>query len=153
MIIRKIRVIQIYTEEIIAKLDSGKSFDDVTAEYENTDVTEEVKFDSFEASKYAANYVNASKSLEAGQYTKQAVKTDYGYHVIYCVSKVAEKPSLDQVKDKIVNVLAEDLEEEDQYIRYKALIKLREENNVKFKDKNYDEQYKEYCDQVNGNED
>lgn len=137
--------------EIIAKLNSGKSFDDVSSEYAETDVTEEVNFDSFEASNYAESYVTAAKALEVGTYTKDAIKTDYGYHVIYCVSK-AEKPSLDQAKDKIVQALEKDLEEEDQYIRYKALIKLREENNVKFKDSNFEKQYKEYCDQVNGTE-
>ena len=137
--------------EIIAKLNSGKSFDEVSKEYAETEITEDVNFDSFEASLYAANYVNAAKSLEVGAYTKEAVKTDYGYHVIYCVSK-AEKPTLDQATDKIINALESDLEEEDQYIRYKALIKLREENNVKFKDKNYQEQYKDYCNQINGNE-
>ena len=33
--------------------------------------------------------------------------------------------------------------------RYKALIKLREDYKVKFKDKKYQEEYKEYCDQIN----
>ena len=56
-----------------------------------------------------------------------------------------------QAEDDIVELLAQDIEAEDQYIRYKALIKLREDNDVKFKDKKYEEEYKEYCDQVNGN--
>ena len=40
------------------------------------------------------------------------------------------------------------MEEEDNYIRYKALIKLREDNNLKFKDSRYEEQYKKYCEQA-----
>ena len=135
--------------EVIAKLNSGTSFDEVSKEYSDTAVTEEVKFNSFEASNYAESYVNASESLQVGEYTKEAVKTDYGYHVIYCVSK-DEKPSLEQAENDIVEVLSKDLEAEDQYIRYKALIKLREDNKVKFKDKKFEEEYKKYCDQING---
>ena len=48
--------------------------------------------------------------------------------------------------------LGADLEAEDQYIRYKALIKLREDNGLKFKDSKFKEEYKEYCDQINGTE-
>ena len=136
--------------EIIEKLNSGTSFDEVSNEYSSTAVTEEVKFNSFEASNYAEGYVNASKALQVGEYTKEAVKTDFGYHVIYCVSK-EEKPTLEQAENDIIEILAKDLETEDQYIRYKALIKLREDNKVKFKDKKFEEEYKEYCDQINGN--
>ncbi|MBO4815833.1 MAG: peptidylprolyl isomerase [Clostridia bacterium] len=135
--------------EVIAKLNSGTSFDEVSKEYSDTAVTEEVKFNSFEAPNYAESYVNASKALQVGEYTKEAVKTDYGYHVIYCVSK-DEKPTLEQAENDIVEALSQDLEAEDQYIRYKALIKLREDNDVKFKDKKFEEEYKKYCDQING---
>ena len=42
------------------------------------------------------------------------------------------------------------MEKADPYIRYKALIKLREENGLKFKDEKYKEEYKKYCDEING---
>lgn len=135
--------------EIIGKLNSGISFDDVANEYTGKIVFENVDFDSFNASSYAEGYVSASKALEVGAYTKEAVKTDFGYHIIYCISK-EEKPSLEQVKDDIVELLGQGLEESDQYIRYKALIKLREENGVKFIDSKYEKEYNEYCEQING---
>lgn len=134
--------------EIIAKLSSGTSFDDVAKEYSDNIVTENVDFDSFSESSLEENYVEASKSLEKDSYTKEPVKTSYGYHVIYCVNK-EEKPTFEQVENEIVEKLGEDLEEEDQYIRYKALIKLREDNKLTFKDSKFKEEYKEYCDQVN----
>ena len=137
-------------KEIISKLDSGTSFEDIEKEYEGQVIAENISFDGFETSAYESSFVDASKSLEAGAYTKEPVKTSYGYHVIYCISK-EDKPSLEQAENSIVEILAQDLEEQDQYIRYKALIKLREENNVQFKDEKYAEQYKEYCDQVNKN--
>lgn len=134
--------------EIIAKLNEGTSFDDVATEYKNQVTTENVDFDNFDASSLAETYVEASKSLEKDSYTTEAVKTDYGYHIIYCINK-ADKPSLEEVENDIVEILGEDLEAEDEYIRYKALVKLREDYNLKFKNKDLEEDYKEYCEQVN----
>ena len=84
-------------------------------------------------------------------FTTEAVLTDFGYHIIYCVNK-DEKPTLEEAENDIVEKLGETLEEEDQYIRYKALIKLREDNGLKFKDSKYKEEYKKYCDEINGTE-
>jgi len=134
--------------EILAKLNEGTSFDDVASQYADSAISEEVDFDSFTAATFAENYVEASKNLEKDAYTKEAVKTDYGYHIIYCVNK-ADKPSLEESTNDIVEILAENLEVEDQNLRYKALIKFREDNNLKFEDKDLAEDYKEYCEQVN----
>lgn len=138
--------------EILAKLKKGTSFDDVAKEYEDKVITENVDFDSFSADTLATAYVEASKKLEKDTYTTKAVKTNYGYHIIYCTNK-ADKPALEEIENDIVEILGEDLEAEDQYIRYKALIKLREDNNLKFKDKDLEADYKEYCEQVNPTED
>lgn len=138
--------------EIIAKLNEGTSFDDVANEYADSVISEEVDFDSFTASSLAETYVEASKNLEKDTYTKEAVKTDYGYHIIYCINK-ADKPSLEEATNNIVEILSADLESEDEYSRYKALIELREDNNLKFKDESLQEDYKEYCEQVNPTED
>ncbi len=137
--------------EILAKLKDGKSFDEVAEEYKDKIVSENVEFDNFTENTLAQTYVEASKKLNKDEYTTEAVKTDYGYHVIYCIDK-ADKPSLEEVEDDIVENLGEGLEENDQYIRYKALIKLREDKNLKFKNKDLEEDYKEYCDQVNATE-
>lgn len=138
--------------EIIAKLNDGENFDDVASEYEDVTINEEVNFDNFDDDTVAEEYVTASKELEIGAYTTEAVKTDFGYHIIYCVDK-KDKPSLEEVENDIVEVLGEDLEEEDSYIRYKALVKLREENGLKFDDSKYEEEYKEYCEQVGADSD
>lgn len=134
--------------EILAKLKAGKSFDDVANEYKDKITTEEVDFDNFEAANLAKEYVEASKKLEKDKYTTEPVKTSFGYHIIYCLNK-ADKPSLEETERDIVEVLGADLEKEDQNIRVKALIKLREDKNVKFKNKDLEEKYKEYCDEVN----
>lgn len=134
--------------EMLTKLKAGTSFDDVANEYKDKVTTENVDFDSFNADELAENYVEASKKLEKDAYTTEAVKTDFGYHIIYCINK-ADKPSLEEVENDIVEILGEDLEAEDQYIRYKALIKLREDKKIKFKNKDLEEEYDKYCKQVN----
>ncbi len=134
--------------EIIGKLNDGTSFDDVAEEYADEAISQTIKFDSFDASSYATSFVEASKNLEPGTYTKEAVQTDYGYHIIYCVSKKGNL-SFEQAENDIVETLASPLEQSDSNIRSKALIKLREENNINFKDKKYAEEYKEYCDKKN----
>lgn len=137
--------------EIISKLNEGKSFDDVAKEYVDNVaiISENVDFNWANESLLAQEFVMASKGLEKDNYTKEAVLTSYGYHIIYCVNK-AEKPSLEESENDIVQKLGEPMEKADPYIRYKALIKLREENGLKFKDEKYKEEYKKYCDEING---
>ena len=60
-----------------------------------------------------------------------------------------DKPSLEEATNSIVKILGKDLESEDSYIKYKALIKMREDNKLEFKDSKYKEEYKEYCEQLN----
>lgn len=135
--------------EIIGKLNSGANFDDVATEYGDKTISENVDFDSFTASNLATEYTKAAIEAEKETYTKEAVKTDFGYHIIYVVDK-QDKPALENVENDIVEVLSENLEAEDQYIRYKALIKMREDNGLKFIEDTYKKSYEEYCAEING---
>ena len=136
--------------EIIEKLNGGANFDDVAKEYGDKVIFEELGYNGFNSS-LVTEYVEASKTLENGTYSKEPVKTSYGYHVIYRIDQ-KEKPTFEEAQNDIVEILAQDLEAEDQYIRYKALIKLREDNKLEFKDDKYKQEYQEYCDQVNSSE-
>lgn len=135
--------------DIIAKLNEGKSFEEVSTEYGDKIISEDVDFDSFNAESLAKEYVEASTKLEKDTYTKKPVKTSFGYHIIYCVDK-AETPSLEEATNDIVEILGQNLEAEDQYIRHEALMKLREDYKVEFKDEKFEEEYKEYCEEVKG---
>lgn len=137
-------------KEVIAKLDSGKSFDEVAEEYGDAVVYEDLGYNGFDSG-LATEYVEASKALENGTYSKEPVKTDFGYHVIYRVDQ-KDKPSLEEATNSIVKILGKNLESEDSYIKYKALIKMREDSKLKFKDSKYKEEYKKYCEQINGEE-
>lgn len=135
--------------EIIVKLNSGANFDDVVAEYSGKTISENVDFDNSTESNLATEYTKAAKATEKGTYTKQPVKTDFGYHIIYVVEK-QDKPALESVENDIVEELGKNLEADDQYIRYKALIKLREDNGLKFSEDTYKKAYEDYCAEVNG---
>lgn len=137
-------------KEIITKLNAGTSFEEVAEQYKDKVTYEELGYNGF-ASSLVSEYVEASKALENGTYSKEPVKTSFGYHVIYKIDQ-KEKPSLEEAKDDIVSVLGKDLESKDTNIKYKALIQLREENNLDIKDSKYREEYAEYCKEINGEE-
>lgn len=51
---------------------------------------------------------DASLKLEVGKMTSEPIKSNYGYHIIYKV-KQNDKPSLESVKDKILNNLVKEM--------------------------------------------
>lgn len=130
-------------EEIIKKLDKGEDFDKVAEEYGDKITFEKLGYNGFDSG-LVEEYVNASKELENGKYSKEPVKTSFGYHVIYKIDQ-KDKPSLEEAKNKILTVFGTELEKTDSNIRYKALIKLRKDNGLEFKDDKYKTDYEEYC--------
>lgn len=134
-------------EEIIKKLNDGKDFDKVAKEYGDKIIFEELGYNGFNSG-LVTEYVEASKKLENGKYSKEPVKTEYGYHVIYRIGQ-KEKPTLDEVKNEILAALSADLEAKDANLRYKAFIKFREENGLKIEDSKFKKEYKEYCEKYN----
>ena len=137
--------------EIIGKINEGNKFEDVATQYrdEGKVIYQDVDIDSFNEKSFITSYVDASKLLEKDSYTQEAVKTDYGYHVIYCVDKT-EVPSLEEATNDILEVLGSNLETENPYIKEKALIEEREKFGFKFLDEKFEEEYKEYCEDVKG---
>ena len=99
-------------------------------------------------SNFVEPFWNAVVKLEAGKLTEEPVKTEYGYHIIYKVSQ-KEKPTLDNVKDKIIENIAIDLlnAENATYIYWAGL---REKYNMTIHDdiikENYDATMKQLKD-------
>lgn len=130
-------------KEIIKKLDDGKSFDEVVEEYGDKIVYEELGYTGY-ASAIETPYKEALRELELETYTKEPVKTSYGYHVIYKIAQ-EEKPTLEQARYDILLNLAEKYSVSDTNTYNYALIKLREENGFKVKDSILKEQYDKFC--------
>lgn len=131
--------------EIISKLNDGKSFDDVKEEYKDQITYEELGYKSYNANLESA-YMEAMQKLENNSYSKEPVKTSYGYHVIYRIDQ-KEKPALEDVKEEIIDSLVSEKKSEDKNISYVALDKMREESGLKFSDTVLEKKYNTYMSQ------
>ncbi len=134
-------------KEIIAKLNEGKSFDEVKEEYKDKITYEELGYKAYNANLESA-YMEAMQKLENNSYTKEPVKTSYGYHVIYRIDQ-KEKPSLEDVKEEIITSLVSEHKSEDTSVQYKALEKMREDAQLKFTDTVLEKKYETYKSQYN----
>lgn len=132
-------------KEIISKLNDGKSFDEVKEEYKDQITYEELGYKSYNANLESA-YMEAMQKLENNSYSKEPVKTSYGYHVIYRIDQ-KEKPALEDVKEEIIDSLVSEKKSEDKNISYIALDKMREESGLKFSDTVLEKKYNTYMSQ------
>ena len=132
-------------KEIISKLDSGKTFDEVKEEYKDKITYEELGYKSYNANLESA-YMEAMQKLENNSYSKEPVKTSYGYHIIYRIDQ-KEKPTLEDVKEEILDSLVSEKKSEDANIVYIALDKMRDEAGLKFSDTVLEKKYNTYMSQ------
>ena len=132
-------------KEIITKLNEGKSFDEVKEEYKDKITYEELGYKSYNASLESA-YMTEMESLANNSYSKNPVKTSYGYHVVYRIDQ-KEKPALEDVKNEIIEALADQIAAEDKNLFYTSLDKMRTENGFKFHDTVLEGKYSTYMNQ------
>lgn len=128
--------------EIIGKLNNGTSWEDVVKEYKDKIVSEELGYKAFNASLESA-YLKECRDLKVGTYSKSPVLTSYGYHIVYKIAQ-KDKPKLEEVKDDVKDILAEEKKSKDSNLYYKALIKMREDAKLEFVDTKLKDEYKEY---------
>lgn len=132
-------------KEIISKLDEGKTFDEVKEEYKDKITYEELGYKSYNAALEEA-YKNEMKNLKDGEYSKEPIKTSYGYHIVYRIDQ-KEKPALEDIKDQIKEEIADEKISNDKNLYYVALDKMRENANLKFEDTVLKEKYDNYMSQ------
>lgn len=128
---------------IIAELKAGASWDDVSSKYADKITTEDLGYQSFD-SKLEDSFKTALASMANDSYSTEPVQTSYGYHVIYHLDQ-KDKPSFEDSKKGIVSAMKSELEANDSYLSYKAMLKLEKDNNIKIKDESLKKQYEEYC--------
>lgn len=107
------RHILVKTEEeakaIIAELDGGADFAEL-AKAKSTGPSGSTGGDLgyFGQGKMVPAFEAAAFALDKGQYTKEPVKTDFGYHVILAEDKRDEpKPTFEQLKDQLRTFVAQ----------------------------------------------
>ncbi|CAN7290992.1 peptidylprolyl isomerase [Phyllobacterium sp. LjRoot231] len=104
-------------EAIIKQLDGGAKFEDVAKE-KSTDGSAAQGGDLgyFGPGQMVPEFDKAANALEVGQYTKEPVQTQFGFHVIKLEDKrVQQPPAFDQVKDQVKSILIRE--------RYMELVK------------------------------
>lgn len=132
-------------KEIIAKLDEGKSFDEVKEEYKDSTTYEELGYKSYNANLESA-YMEEMQKLEDNSYSKTPVKTSYGYHIIYRIDQ-KEKPKLEDIKDEVIESIATQKSTDDANLSYIALDKMRQDAGLKFDDTVLEAKYETYMKQ------
>lgn len=128
-------------EDIIKKLDKGEDFAELAKKYSDDEGT--AKDGGKLTVTYGAvvdEFWDATNNLKDGKYTKEPVKSEYGYHVIYRISQ-KEKPKLEDVKDEVIDKLVEEKMNEDSTLQTKALVALRKKYNLEITDDGLKESY------------
>ena len=142
-------------EDLIKKLDDGADFEELAKEYSDDtgSASDGGLIDYFNKDDNMDEaFLNASIDLEEGKYTEEPVQSSYGYHIILKVDQ-KKKPKLKEVRDDVIQTLADNKLNEDASLRYNALIAIREEAGIKFNDdslkKDYDDLMQQLLDSVN----
>lgn len=128
-------------ENIIKKLDNGEKFEKLAKKYSDDEGT------ASNGGKLTVTYgavVNefweGTVSLKDGEYSKEPVKSEYGYHIIYRI-KQKDKPKLSKVKSDIIDKIVEDKTANDTALQTKALVELRKKYNLKISDSKLKKSY------------
>lgn len=132
-------------EEIITKLNDGTSWETIQKDYKDKITYEDLGYQSWDAA-LEESFMTALKKMEDNTYSEEPVKTSYGYHVIYRLDQ-KEAPKLKKVKETIIKNLLTNKKADDKDLLYKALISLREENKIDFKDTVMKSKYETYTKQ------
>lgn len=136
-------------KEVIQKLKDGAKFADLAKEYSSDKANNEKGGDLgyFDPNEMVDEFKDAVIKLKKDEYTKEPVKTKFGYHIILKVDQ-KEKESLDKIKNKIKETLAEQKISEDNSIYYESLVKFRESKDIKWNDSALEKAYNDYMDNL-----
>lgn len=134
-------------KDLIKKLDKGEDFSKLAKEYSDDTVSAENggALDPFDNnSGLVEEFFNAALELKDGKYSSKPVKSEFGYHIILKES-TAEKPSLEDSKEDIIDALVEKklADDTESTLSYKALANIREKYNMNIIDSDIATDYNE----------
>ncbi len=133
--------------DLINQLNEGADF--ATLAKENSDDTGSATnggdLGYFNKGQMVEEFEKAAFDLGVNEYTKEPVKTTYGYHIILKTGE-KDKEELDKVKDKIKgNLLTK--KKEDAKTEINTLDEIRKKYGLKFKDSKLKKIYNEYIEE------
>ena len=136
-------------KEVIKKLDEGKKFANLAKKYSDDDATKNKGGDlgTFKYADMEEDFSKACKDLKVNEYTKEPVKTKYGYHIIL-KTKQEKKAKLKDVKDDIKETLTTNKLNADSSLYYKTLVDIRKDKKINWKDTVLEKAYEEYANKL-----
>jgi len=132
-------------KEVIEKLNNGEDFAKLAKEYSDDDSNKDAAgaLGKFNKGDMVKEFETAAYQLKVNEYTKEPVKTSYGYHIIL-KTKEYDKDKLENVKKDIIETLANELLENDKTISITALKELRKDKGMKIEDSELKSAYNKY---------
>ena len=99
-------------DEIYAKLESGEEFDSLIDMYNEDPGLTSGEYYTFTDGQMVEEFEAASKKLKVGEYTKKAVRSDFGYHIIKRYEVEAEGAEFENYmatcsQEKLINIIRE----------------------------------------------
>ena len=120
--------------EIIKLLDEGKDFSELAKEYSSdSSANDGGLLDAFTSEDVDSDFWKAAEALEVGEYSKEPVKSQFGYHVIL-KEKVIAKDSLEDMKETIQNKIAENKLDKNSDLETETWFKIRDEYKIDITD-------------------
>lgn len=134
-------------KDLIKELNNGADFSTLAKENSDDTGSKENGGDLgyFKKGQMVSEFETAAYSLKVNEYTKEPVKTSYGYHIILKTGE-KDKEALKNVKEEIINTLVTK-KKEDKTINVTALDAIRKNYKLKFKDSKLKKIYNEYIDE------
>lgn len=131
-------------KEVIKKLDEGADFAELAKEYSKDGSADDGgSLGRFGHGDMVSEFEEAAYALEVGKYTKEPVKTKFGYHIIL-KTKDYGKGDLEDAKEEIIETLVDNKLNEEANITYKTLIEIRDDYGVTIEDSTLKDQYENY---------
>ena len=132
-------------EKLIKKLDKGADFDKLAKENSDDTGSKENGGDLgfFNKGDMVKEFEDAVYALKVDEYTKEPVKTSYGYHIILKTGE-KKKPKYKEIKNTIIEKLTKEKQEEDPTLSITVLDEIRKKHGFKIKDSRLKKEYKKY---------
>ena len=135
--------------KILEKLNNGEKFADLAKKYSNDEATAINGGDLgyFNLDEMVTEFSDAVKNLKNKEYTKEPIKTEYGYHIIMKTGE-KNKAKLKDVKSDIIEKIRKQKLNDDPSLYYTALKGFREDNKISWNDDTLKKAYNSYVDDL-----
>ncbi len=136
-------------KKVIKELEDGKKFDSLAKKYSDDEGSASKGGDlgKFAYEDMVKEFSDACAKLEVNEYTKEPVKSSYGYHIIL-KTKQEKKKDLKKIKNDIKEKIREQKLQDDSTLYYNSLIAIREENGITWNDSSLKKAYNKLMDNL-----